>query len=297
MTEPAEDIIRNGYVNWKENLIIGVPFLLSGLIAVGIILALVIVLFILGIQFGMSMSLLLTMGLVTTAAIFLIMLVDSFFEAGAIGMAKNAIETGGTSFSDMLSYGRKKFFSLFFASIIISLIVLMGVVLLLIPVVAAFMSGLINVGLSLSVLALALFMLYNLALSIVLIPVSYAIVVSDLGAVEGIKEGYRFFMENKLSVLFLFFVNKGVLWGCGLIIGLITSLIEIIPILGVFINLGVYLLYVIFIAAVLMPILTVWWTRLYMGRTGAKLGEGPAESSPRAPEQETETPIQEQFYI
>ncbi|MBN2014375.1 MAG: hypothetical protein JW778_04275 [Candidatus Altiarchaeota archaeon] len=304
MTESIEDIIKAGYRTWRDNIILGIPFLLSGIINVVIIVALVFFLiFVVGYSamspngFNMSTPMLLVMGLATTAAIFLMLLVGSFFEAGAIGMAKKAIRTGSTSFNDMLAYGGKKFLSLFFASILISLIVFFVIVLLLIPVVAAFISGLINVGLSLSVLSLALLMLFDTALSIILIPVSYTIIVSDLGAIEGIRRGCRFFMKNKLSVLFLLFVTKGVMWACGLIINLITSLIGVIPIIGAVINWGVYLLYAISIVMVLVPVFTVWWTRLYMDRTDTKLWEEPIESYPRAPVPEPETLTQESFYI
>lgn len=43
--------------------------------------------------------------------VILVLLISAFFTAGAIGMAKEATETGRTNLSDMMDYGRRKFIS------------------------------------------------------------------------------------------------------------------------------------------------------------------------------------------
>ncbi|RLI92097.1 MAG: hypothetical protein DRO89_02760 [Candidatus Altiarchaeales archaeon] len=195
----------------------------------------------------------------------------------------------------MIYYGKKKFLGLFFAYILIFLITIPGL-LFFIPAVIAFLSKMINVGVSLLVFGFAMWMLYQLALNIILILVPYAIVIGDLGAIEGIKKGYRLVMKNKLSVVFLLFVTQALLWGCDLVIQVITSLMNVIPLLGIFINLGIWILYIIFIVVVITPLSVVWWTRLYMDRTGMKPGEIPTEI-PATPAQAPETPTPGPIYV
>jgi len=305
MTESIENILKEGYRTWRKNLILGVPFLLSSIVTLLVIFATLLLSILMSIPFfsqmmgnmqeGMPNMLLafLLLVLLFTITIFLITLINAFFSAGAIGMAQKAIKTGKTTLSEMIYYGKKKFLSLFFAYIIIFLITILGF-LFFIPAVIAFLLKVINVGISLLVFGFATWMLYHLALNIILILVSYAIVVGDLGAIEGIKEGYRLVMKNKLSVVFLFFVTQALLWGCGLVISVITSLMNVIPLLGIFINLGIWVLYIIFIVVVITPLFMVWWTHLYMDGTGMKPKEIPTElptTSVQAPEIPTHEPI------
>ncbi len=300
MNEPIENILRAGYNTWRKNLILCVPLLTSGIMNIIILLAAIIVLTILLVSFIKSdmlfVSLLLT-GLLITSVFFLMIFINSFFLAGAIGMSKEATENAKTSLSDMLTYGKKKTLSLFFVYIIVSLTVFLGFILFFIPAIAASLLNLTNIFLSLLIFGLSLCTLSGVILTIVLAPVSYAIVVCDLGAIEGIKEGYRFFMKNKLVVIFLLFTVEGISWGCGLIIQFITSLFGIIPFIGDLINLGIYLLYMIFVMAVIYPLSIVWWTRLYMGRTELKPKKKPTDAPLKDSAPEPETLNQEPIYI
>ena len=54
--------------------------------------------------------------------------VQSFFTAGAIGMAKKASETGDTVLSDMIASGSKNIFRLFLTVLLIGLLMLGGIV-------------------------------------------------------------------------------------------------------------------------------------------------------------------------
>jgi flagellar biosynthesis protein FlhB len=58
------------------------------------------------------------------------MVIDAFFWAGAIGMAKEATETGQTNLSHMVEYGKRKYLSLFVTKLIIGLLAFVGVVFL-----------------------------------------------------------------------------------------------------------------------------------------------------------------------
>ena len=303
MTEDIEDILVNGYRTWRKNLILGVPHLLD-LIAsiIVLIISLILMIFIVVLpllsqitrgRFDLSLitfPVLLLLIVLILVTVFLLLLITSFFSAGAIGMTRRAIETGKTTMSEMIDYGKKKFISLFFVNIIILLLTILGF-LFFIPAVIAFLSKLINVGLSLLILSFAVWMLYLTTLEIILIFVPYAVVVSDLGAIEGIKKGYRIFMENKLSIIFLWFITLAIGWGCSLIINAITSFMGILPCIGTLINIVIWLLYFGFLVMVITPLSTVWWTRLYLDRTiGIKNEPSPPETQPPSQEPPSSQP-------
>ena len=158
MYEDFGTILNKGFKSWVRNLNICIPFALSLLINMTLY-----VLF-----FGLMGYLLFTSstGSITDPAtlsqeelfsmmwkgfsqnltlfiflvlgfFLLVMFVQSFFTAGAIGMAKKASETGDTVLSDMLASGSKNNFRLFLAVLLISLLSLAGIVFL-VPGVLAF---------------------------------------------------------------------------------------------------------------------------------------------------------------
>jgi len=200
---------------------------------------------------------------ITAVIVILILLVGlimSFFTAGAIGMAKEAILTGSTNFSHMMTYGKKKFLSYFGASIIIGLVMLVGF-LFAIP-------GLINLFANIESLSstpttqeifvimgpfisgIFLMIIYVLPMSIILALVPYAVVVDDLKAIDGFLKGVKVFWRyNKINVFLL--------WLIVLIVSIILSLFSMIPYLGSII---------VFILSffVITPLTTIWWTKLYL---------------------------------
>ncbi|MDD1740903.1 MAG: hypothetical protein LUQ51_02865, partial [Methanothrix sp.] len=85
---------------------------------------------------GLQSSDLMQIGLAILAVFVLVALVDAFFAAGAVGMARQALEKGRSDTSAMWSAGKRHFLSMFLAELLMTLIILMGMALLL-PLLAA----------------------------------------------------------------------------------------------------------------------------------------------------------------
>ncbi|RLI88985.1 MAG: hypothetical protein DRO62_02655, partial [Candidatus Altiarchaeales archaeon] len=113
---------------------------------------------------------------------------------------------------------------------------------------------------------------------------------------DGIKRGYRFFMDNKLHVFLLWLIVSVI----DLVIGVINFFFGLIfiaiPVVGPLIRMVFNLLLAIILAVTLAPITACWWTRLYMDRTGMKPGEISTEI-PATPTPAPETPTTEPIYV
>ena len=332
MTESIEDLIKKGYRNWRPNLILGVPFLLDTIATIIIIILILIMLYLClhgpvssmleSIYYSSSsaftpqfiqkaLNILLVVVVVAIIAKILITLVSSFFVAGAIGMAQKAIETGKTSLGDMIEYGRGNFISLFFANITISIIYLSITIVLAIVFLMASgaliffyinITNVVVVGLALLKIGLATWILYVIILNVVfillgiiLIPVPYAVVISHLGAIDALREGYRFFMNNKLLIFFLWAVISAVDWGLGLVFSVVISPFYLLNFISPLIHLIflaiLFLLYGLFLLLTITPLSTVWWTRLYLDRTiGIKNEPSPPEVQPPSQEPSSSQP-------
>ena len=279
MVEELGSVIGKGFETWKKNLNICLPFvfslILTSIVAVIIIGGALLV----AVPSLMSYlskpgeispdiaSLLLpqflqNIGIIIAAvivAVILVLLIGAFFAAGAIGMAKEATEKGRTSLSDMTNYGKKKFISLLFANIIVGLIALAGVVFLIPGVLyilpnittlsqappEAMLHALVILGLGFLVM-----MVYIALISIMFALPPYAVVVDDLGAVNGVKRGFKFFMKHKLNVFLL--------WLIVIVIGGVASFVlGSIPYIGQLISMAVSVI-------VIQPLSVIWWSRLYL---------------------------------
>lgn len=274
------EIIKDGYKTWKNNLILCIPFILGGLLSAimaGIILVITFLsLFwpliktvfsnpssIASSEFLSQLYSIITSNLISIIAVFVIIaiivgLIFSFFYSGAIGMAKEALLTGKTNLSHMMDYGKRKYLNYFFASIIVGLIFLIGV-LFLIPGILSVSSEIGSSGFEFSsqninayfplIIGFLIMIPYMVIMSIIFALVSYAVVIDDLSAIEGVKKGFRVFWHNKLSVF--------IIW---LIVGVISflfGLIGIIPIIG-----GILSLIVTFL--IVVPLTTIWWSKFYL---------------------------------
>ena len=196
------------------------------------------------------------------ALIVLISLINSFFTAGAIGMARQALENGRSDISSMWSTGRRHFVRLFLATLLIELLTMAGMIFIL--------PGIIMGGeplpedpeaLGLMAAGILLFVFYALALSVILIAVPYALVVDGHSPVQSISESIKFFRYNKFDVAVLWLLMAAFSLGLQMIGGIapagsgasneslsaITSMINLL---------------------VLAPLSNLWWTRLYMSRRG-----------------------------
>jgi hypothetical protein len=201
------------------------------------------------------------MGIIIIAiivTIILCMLIAAFFWAGAIGMAKEATETGHTNISHMIEYGKRKFISLFFTDIIIGLISLVGIIFLipgilcLLPKLSALSElppGELFTGLAILGLGFLAMFLYILIISIILALPRYAVVIDDVGAIKGVKTGFKLFMANKIVVFLL--------WLIVLVVSLIAASFGAIEYIGGIIS-------IILSAIVIQPLTVIWWSRLYL---------------------------------
>jgi hypothetical protein len=291
MTEDLGTTIRDGFETWKKNLSICLPFVFSW------ILSSIVVLVILGVAVLATLPALVSnldaldklppelifqqlpvlfqnVGIILIAvavAILVSMLIDAFFWAGAIGMAKEAIETGHTDLAQMIEYGKRKYVSIFVTNLIIGLLSLVGL-LFLIPGILAILPQLSTLpALSESevVTLIALFgvgflafILYTIIISILFALPRYVVVISDVGAVDGIKTGFTCFTRNKLAVFLLWLVLVAV--------NILATALGAIPHIG-----GIIML--ILLIVVVLPLTVIWWSRLYLSMVetpGLEAGAG-----------------------
>ena len=205
---------------------------------------------------GMQSSDLMQIGLAILAIFVLVAMVDAFFAAGAIGMARQALEKGRSDTSAMWSAGKRHFLGMFLAELLMTLIILMGMALLL-PLLAADLEspGLLAVAL----VVIALF--YALALTIILSTLPYALVLEGLSPVRALFASLDFFRYNKFDVAVLWLVVVALSLalqmvggafstgdaGQGRPLSAITGMISLL---------------------VLAPLSNLWWTGLYMSRKG-----------------------------
>jgi len=283
MVEELGSVLRNGFETWKKNLIIALPFLFS------LVLTLIAALVILGaailIIFGSLFASLLPAvtepgeippevieqlwpqilqhldvlaGAIIVMAI-LVLLINSFFTAGAIGMAKEATVQGKTTLAAMTTYGKRKFLSLLVANVIVGLIALAGVVFL-IPGVLSLLPALSTSppfsgggdAAAFAALGIGIFLLlmYLLLISIIFAVTPYAVVLDDLRAVDGVKRGFHFFRAHKRDVFLL--------WLVVLVLAIAASmLLGAIPSIGQMLSMAVSV-------AVIEPLSVIWWSRVYL---------------------------------
>ncbi len=275
--EDVGDLIGKGFKIWKSNLNLCVPFLLNLLFSILAMVPLVAAfLAILGFS-GDLQSLdsitseelisrleesLFTLGIVFVLVILVMALISAFFTAGAIGMAKEALETGKSTIGAMWSAGREHFLNMFIATLLMGIIVVVGVAFLLpgvIYLLPSFDPSPETIGLL--VAGIMLLIIYAIIVSLLLALAPYALVVDSIGAVDAIKASIGFFMQNKFDVFVLWLVVVAISTGLQMIGNSIstgdTVTFQPLSIVTGLINL-----------LVLLPLSILWWTRLYMSRTG-----------------------------
>lgn len=297
MVEELGTVLRSGFETWQKNLIIALPFVLS--LAFTVIVAL----FVLGaailIIFGSLFASLLPAvtkpgeippevieqlwpqiiqhldvlaGAIIVMAI-LVLLINSFFTAGAIGMAKEATVQGKTTLATMTAYGKRKFLSLLGANVIVGLIALAGLgfllpgVYVLLPAVRTsppFISGGAPAAFAALGIGILLLILYLLLVSIIFAVTPYAVVLDDLQAVDGVKRGVHFFREHKREVVLLWLIVLALAIAASMLLGAI-------PTIGQMLSMAVSV-------AVIEPLSVIWWSRVYLSEKSS-LATSPDESS------------------
>ncbi|WP_135605292.1 hypothetical protein [Methanococcoides sp. NM1] len=291
MHEDLGKILNKGFGTWKRNLGIAVPFIFNMLLSMLVMVMAVIILSFLVIApsiskisdpsslspeeamalimplFNDSIGVVIVFGLLT---ILVLTFIQSYFTAGAVGMAKAASESGHTTLSDMFHYGNKNVINLLLAKILVFLISLVGIVFIVPGALVTndfgtLMSNPENAIIT-SVMLLfgfLLWILYAIIVALVLSPLEFCLVVDNLDPISGLKRGYSFFMENKLDVLLLFIVMISISVLNNLLSEVMAS-IEAVGAVWAFISF-------ILSIAVIQPLITVWWTRLYMSRSEKEL--------------------------
>lgn len=205
---------------------------------------------------GLQSSEILQMASAILAIFVLIALVDAFFAAGAIGMARQALEKGRSSTSAIWQAGRRHFLSLFLAELLMTLIILMGMLLLL-PLLAAGLEGLGLLAVALALIAI----FYALALTIILSTMPYALVLEHLGPLRALRASIDFFRYNKFDVAVLWLVVVALSLGLQMVGGAIS---DGQPGQGQPLSAITGMITLL----VLAPLSNLWWTRLYMSRKG-----------------------------
>jgi hypothetical protein len=275
--EDVGDLIGKGFKTWKSNLNLCFPFLLNLVFSILALLPLAAAfLAILGSSEGLSslesatpeelLSWVWDNLFALIAAFILVILImaiiSAFFTAGAIGMAKEALETGKSTTASMWLAGRTHFWNMFIASILMGIIVVAGAAFLLPGVFYLLPSFNPNPEtIALLVAGIMLLIIYALIISLLLAIVPYALVVDSLGAVNAIKASIGFFRYNKFDVFILWLVIVAISIGLQMIGSSVstgdTVTYQPLSIVTGIINLLVF-----------APLSTLWWTRLYMNRTG-----------------------------
>lgn len=276
-------LIGAGFRLWRKNFVLCIPFLLVFafyLLAIVPLAAAMAMLFgsmpdpssILSSPEVFSKMAAYLPGLAVAFLIFVLLaaLISSFFTAGSIAMAEQAARVGKTSTVVMWSSGRKNFWNMFVASILIFLVMLAGLVFLL-PGALSVPPGMwTSLGENQQAIGLLAFgavmlVLYLLVMSLVLAVSPYALVVDSLGPVEAIKASIGFFSYNKFDVFMMWIVVVAISLGLQMM-GSTAAAAG-----AEHFQIGWSLFATAANLLILAPLSTVWWTMLFMSRTGKKL--------------------------
>ncbi len=292
MVEDIGTVIRKGFSTWTKNLNLCIPFIFEMLTAI-IFFVLALLFFtlvfivpvvsqqnidpatltqndlfnILGAIFSENIWLLALFGLII---ILVYTLVQSFFAAGAIGMAREALEKGHTTVSKMFHVGKENFINLFLTNILVFLIAFAGLVLLIPGILTVgdldvFLSDPENALASASLLLAGMFVwaVYIIFLSIIFLLVDYALVIEGLDPITAIEKGVSFVMANKFSSVIVWFLVVGI----SVFLNLAGEAASYVDVVSQIWSFGEFILSII----VIQPLITVWLTRFYLDRTDRKL--------------------------
>ena len=290
MYEDIGKLIGEGFGIWRRNLNLCVPFLLTivfSLLGMVPLVAAIAVLFestpnlesITSPEEFISRFGAMLPGLAIAFLLFILVvyLVNSYFTAGGIAMAEQAVAEGRTSTRVMWSAGKRHFRDMFVASVLVGLIMLAGLIFLLPGILSLPLGELKNIqahpnAIGLLALGAIFLLLYLLVMSLVLATVPYALVVDVLGPIGAVKASIRFINYNKFDVFILWIIVVAISLGLQMVVssaaaagaeavqGALSILVSVVNVV------------------VIAPLANVWWTRLYMSRTGKRLYEEGADN-------------------
>lgn len=286
--EEMGEMIGKGFGVWRSNLNLCIPFLLSAFVTTLLALPFLAAFFMtllpldrmdvamlqdeedmqeLLVQMQDSLAGLETEKMLMLAALFLALvvllsLINAFFAAGAIGMARQAMDEGKANTRAMWSYGRGYFWNLFLATLLIGLINLAGLIFLLPALIAAPMPLPADPqSMGALVAGSLLLILYVLALSVILTAAPYALVLEGLGPVQAVLAAMKFFRYNKFDVVILWLVVAALSLSLEMISGGVSTGETAA---GQALSLATGMASLLVVA----PLSNLWWTRLYMNRMG-----------------------------
>jgi len=291
MSENLENILTKGFHSWTRNLNICIPLIFNYVIQIVVMFAAVVV----GIMVLFGASSLDDTASMTDDELFelmstsiggnipafvvlvilvfvVLLLFESYFFAGAVGMSQNATARGDTTIADMFNAASSNFINVFMANFLILLVQLAGIVFLIPGAVLVrnnmdFMDSSQFVGgIGLLFIGMIIWIMYLLILDLILSVVIYNIVIEHAGALDGITEGVRFFMQNKVSVFFMWLIVFVVSVVVGFVLFIAGKAVAIAgsESLNIAWSFGNQLILLV----TLHPLIIVWWTRLYMAKTG-----------------------------
>lgn len=291
MTETIEESLKNGFISWRNNLEIGVPYLLSTIItAILTVVSVIVVALIAAASSALTRDMdsqmapivvLAALCASSLAALALISASNAYFSAGAIGMSLEAAMKGRTTLSDMAYYGRNRWFDIFKMNMLcIALLAIPGVILLL-PPVYAFYTGAIPQGMALTFIATAVYLTYAVFVCFMYTVTGTAIIADGVGLLQGMKSAYGFSCKNRIKILFTLFTYMGTLSLASYAWAVLTSPLGLLQFLspGVYnIAQGLLMLVFLLIASFMVtPLYTIWLMRIYRGKgtKGAKTLHSP----------------------
>lgn len=312
--EEIWELIWKGFNIWRRNLNLCIPFLYSMVALVLVAVSLNMLFYVADIPLafhngsisGYSQQDISLGWILLLAAIIISLSIRLFFDIGAIGMARQALESGRSDMSSMWSTAKRHFWNMFLLCLLNGLIVGLATLAVLILIFdieqiasatpeipdSSYESGILILRFYVMFALIQAFVLFfthlqaaliflvpasvfALILSVILSPAPYALVLKGWGPVQAIRAGLDFFRGNKFDVLVLYLVTTALSLLILLIIWQIMSfqiedaLSNILQSLS-----NTILYYIILLAAILAdllilaPLTNLWWTRLYMVRNG-----------------------------
>ncbi|HID26723.1 MAG TPA: hypothetical protein EYP22_02615 [Methanosarcinales archaeon] len=278
MYENVSIILKKGYKTWQKNLNISIPILLQNIVSIILLFSVIGFLMLMiskilpkdpddiiyVLTTDSTLLYTITHKIVITFFVFLIIssVVNAFFSAGAIGMAKTATIGNNTKIQEMIGYGKKFYSRTLTANLIINVIEFAGIVFL-IPGYLKIADDQLK-GLSCLITGFLAWGFYIMIMNIIFVVVKYAIIIEDISTIAGIKKSIQFFLSHLFDVIIVYMLMSIIL----IIINLISmpfSFYSHLELIGTM----VYLVFTV----IAVTITTIWWTRLYMDRTKRKFSE------------------------
>ena len=204
-------------------------------------------------------------GLTFLVGLVLTLICYSFIYAGLTGMAKEAALTGSTKLGDFFSYGVQYLLRVVCYMILLTAIfaiptaaIFAAFAVLFLAAIAAGPAG-IAIGMILGLLLLLVLIVVFIVLYLMTYFGTYAIVIDDMGVIDGLKTSYYLFMDNKANVFIFLLLIFAISIGIGFITFIISVILGFIPIAGPI----TALLIETIIYGILYALMFAWGVRMY----------------------------------